>query len=148
MATVTEQIRGMCDPTSFIQRRLTVEQYHQMIETGIITEDDDVELLEGYLVPTDGHSPSHDGPIMVLQRSLQVLLPPDGSIRVQMPITLDVSEPEPDIAVVRGPDRLYFQRHPWPADIGQLVEVSDTTLAKDRHKGVKLKRMAVPFGGP
>jgi Uma2 family endonuclease len=144
MATVTEPIRGMCDPVSFVLRRLTVEQYHDMIENGIITEDDNVELLEGYLVPTDGHSPAHDGPIMVLEDSMRPMLAPRWTLRVQMPVTLDVSEPEPDVAVVRAPARTYFQRHPGPADIGQLVEVSDTTLAKDRQKGVIYARNRIP----
>ena len=31
--------------------RLGVEQYEEMIRAGIITEDDPVELLDGWLVP-------------------------------------------------------------------------------------------------
>ncbi|NJN19604.1 MAG: Uma2 family endonuclease [Oscillochloris sp.] len=42
------------------------------------------------------------------------------------------SEPEPDIVVVRGDRRDYPDRHPGPAEIGLVVEVSDTTLQRDR----------------
>ena len=39
-------------------RRFTVDEYHQMIETGVLGEDDDVELLEGWIVPKMGKKPS------------------------------------------------------------------------------------------
>ncbi len=115
--------------------RFSVEQYHRMIAGGVITEADRVELLEGYLVPMNGHNPPHDGPIVILQRRLSRLLPDEWIIRTQMPVTLDTSEPEPDLAAVRGPERQWFERHPGPADIGLLIESSDSSLAKDR--GVK-----------
>ncbi len=124
--------------------RFSVEQYHEMIRQGIIAEEDKVELLEGYLVPKDGHGPSHDGPILAVEESMRPLLPPGWIIRVQMPVTLDVGEPEPDVGVVRGSARTYFQRHPGPADIGQLVEVAETSLAKDRKKAVMYARNRVP----
>ena len=42
------------------------------------------------------------------------------------------SEPEPDVAVVRGNRRDYGTRHPGPQDTGLAVEVSDSTLDQDR----------------
>lgn len=125
--------------------RFTVDQYHSMIETGVITGDDRVELLEGWIVALNGHNPPHDGPIVVLQRRLARQLPDEWIIRTQLPITLDTSEPEPDTTAVRGSERQWFQRHPGPADIGFLVEVSDTTLAKDRSvKGAAYARNRIP----
>ena len=50
----------------------------------------------------------------------------------QQPVTIDDGEPEPDVSVVRGSRQQYRKRHPGPADIGLLVEVSDTTLQQDR----------------
>ena len=38
----------------------------------------------------------------------------------------DFDEPEPDIAIVRGGDDDYEHRHPGPADVGLLVEVSES----------------------
>ena len=47
------------------------------------------------------------------------------------PITLDNSEPEPDIAIVRLPNDIYKQHHPYSQDIYWLIEVSNRTLEKD-----------------
>lgn len=38
-------------------RRFRVDEYHRMIDTGILTEDDRVELLEGWIVPKMPHNP-------------------------------------------------------------------------------------------
>ena len=48
------------------------------------------------------------------------------------PITLAVSEPEPDVAVIQGDTRDYSTRHPGPADAGLIIEVCDGSLARDR----------------
>ena len=41
-------------------RRFTVDEYHQMIRAGILGEDDDVELLEGWIVPKMPRNPAHE----------------------------------------------------------------------------------------
>lgn len=51
----------------------------------------------------------------------------------QEPITLIDSEPEPDVVVVRGDTRQYLDRHPGAEDIALVIEVSDTTLQRDRN---------------
>jgi len=40
----------------------------------------------------------------------------------------------PDIAIVRGNPRVYAKHHPMPEDISLLIEISDTTLYKDRKQ--------------
>jgi Uma2 family endonuclease len=50
----------------------------------------------------------------------------------QEPITLALSEPEPDVSVLRGDARQYLDRHPGPADIALLVEVADASWQRDR----------------
>lgn len=112
--------------------RLSVEQYHRMIQTGVLTENDPVELLEGLLVSKMPHHPSHDGSISVAGRELRAVLPNKWIVRIQSAITLDDSEPEPDLAVVLGPEERYFAVHPQPPDIAKVIEVSDTTLDYDR----------------
>lgn len=58
---------------------------------------------------------------------------PDGwYVDAQEPITLDDSEPEPDVVVVRGNTRDYLDRHPDPQDLALVVEVADSTLERDR----------------
>jgi Putative restriction endonuclease len=52
---------------------------------------------------------------------------------VQSAITLDDSEPEPDLAIVSGSARNRHARHPGPVDIALLIEMSDSSLANDRN---------------
>jgi Uma2 family endonuclease len=117
----------------FPVRRFTVDEYHQMIQTGIITEDDDVELLEGWIVPKMGRSPTHDAVISwIMNRRLTPRLPEGWFCRGQSAITADDSEPEPDISIVRGSELDYLARHPGAADMALVIEVADSTLARDR----------------
>ncbi|MFO0845981.1 MAG: Uma2 family endonuclease [Gemmataceae bacterium] len=113
-------------------RQLSVAEYHRMIQAGILTEDDAVELLEGYLVQKMPRNPVHDRIIQRWSRHLYALVPAGWDIRVQCAATLPDSEPEPDFAVVRGDDRTYDNHHPGPSEIGLLVEVANTTLPQDR----------------
>ena len=114
--------------------RLTVEQYHAMAREGILTDDDPVELLEGWLVPKMVRNPPHDTALELAVEMIRPCLPGGWRIRVQSAITLSDSEPEPDVAVVRGPLRSHTNRHPGPADVGLLVEVADSSLAQDRNE--------------
>jgi Uma2 family endonuclease len=113
-------------------RRFSVEEYCQLAETGILGEDDPVELLEGWIVAMPIRKPSHDGTISLVEEELEPLLPPGWFLRIQAGIVTADSYPYPDIAVVKGPRRQYVQRHPGPPDIAMIVEVSDTTLHEDR----------------
>jgi Uma2 family endonuclease len=112
--------------------RFSVQQYHRMIESGVLTENDRVELLEGWIVSKMPHNPSHDGTVSIILRRLWTRLPDDWIVRVQSAITLANSEPEPDLAVARGPETRYLARHPAPRDLALVVEVSDTTLGHDQ----------------
>jgi Uma2 family endonuclease len=126
-------------------RRISVDEYHRMIEAGVFTENDRIELLEGWLVNKMGHNPPHDSTIDLIVGALEAILPAEWFLRVQSAITTDDSEPEPDIAAVRGPRGRYRTSHPRPRDIGLLVEVSDTTLQSDREdKGPAYARASVP----
>jgi len=113
-------------------RRFSVAEYHRLIELGILTEDDNLELLDGYLVHKMSRNPPHDAAIQKGTKRWLRLLPPGWDLRVQSAITLTESEPEPDFAVVRGDENAYVTRHPTAADIGLVVEVSDSTLVGDR----------------
>jgi Uma2 family endonuclease len=114
------------------QYRFTVKQYHRMIETGVLNTNERVELLEGRIVPKMPHNPPHDGTISLIHKRVGHLLPDEWLIRIQSAITTRESEPEPDLAVVSGPELAYLTRHPGPDDIGLLIEVANTTLQDDR----------------
>jgi Uma2 family endonuclease len=127
-------------------RRFTVDEYHQMIQAGILGEDDDVELLEGWIVPKMAKNPPHEAvTCWILNRRLAPHLPDGWHCRGQSAITTADSEPEPDIAVVRGSELDYLSRHPGPADMALVVEVSESSLPHDRlHKTRIYARASVP----
>jgi Uma2 family endonuclease len=116
----------------FPVRRFTVAEYHHMIQTGMLAEDEPVELLEGWIVPKMPRNPPHDGTIQAADKVIGRHLPAGWDTRIQSAITLADSEPEPDLTVVKGDERTYFTRHPGPQDIGLLIEVADTWLTHDR----------------
>ncbi len=120
--------------------RITVEQYHAMIHASILTEDDPVELLEGYLVTKMPKNPPHSAGTDLARAALGEILPVGWFLKSQDPITTVDSEPEPDVTVVRGAIRDFLKRHPEPRDIGMIVEISESTLARDR--GVKKRIFA------
>jgi hypothetical protein len=112
--------------------QLRIEQYHQMIQTGILTDEDPVELLEGWLVTKMPKNPPHRLTTQLTREALAALVPPGYYVDDQEPLTTDESEPEPNIMIVRGQRRDYHDHHPGPHDIAVVIEVSDTTLQRDR----------------
>jgi Uma2 family endonuclease len=127
-------------------RRFTVEEYHRMIQTGVLGKDDDVELLEGWIVPKMARNPAHDAVVsIVLVDVLPGRIPRGWFCRAQSAITTVDSEPEPDVALVRGSTRDYLTRHPSPADMALVVEVADSSLSRDRsYKASIYASAAVP----
>jgi Uma2 family endonuclease len=125
--------------------RLTVAQYHAMAEAGILNEDDPVELLEGWLVQKMTKKPPHVVATGLVRHALEQLLPSGWYVAVHDPISMADSDPEPDVAVIRGEIRDYRDRHPGPQDVALVVEVADTSLHTDR--GTK-KRVYARAGIP
>ncbi len=120
-------------------KKWSVEDYHRMIEFGILTPADQVELLEGVIVQLNPQRSPHAATTQCASDYLRQMLRGQVIVRVQLPITLPPdSEPEPDIAIVRLDPRKYFDRHPQPEDILLLAEVADSTLNEDRTRKAKL----------
>src|ERR1051326_7953938 len=102
-------------------RRFTVDEYHRLTEIGILTEDDNLELIEGYLVLKMPRNPPHDETIYRASKRLDRVLPAGWLLRGQSAITLPDSEPEPDLAIVRATPDDYTTRHPTAADAGLVI---------------------------
>lgn len=119
-------------------------QYEAMIRAGEIGEDDGVELLDGWIVPKMGKNPLHDGTVDLIDFLLRELLPAGWFVRVQNAVVTSDSTPEPDLAVVRGQPGDYRQRHPTGVEVALLIEVADTTLARDRTKAAIYARAGIP----
>lgn len=121
---------------------LTVEQYHHMLEDGFLADGDPIELVEGLLVRKNRaalgesemtHGPRHAAVVRWLTSLASALEARGCHLQVQLPVTLsEVDEPEPDVAIVKGPLESYRERHPGPADLLVVVEVADSSLRYDR----------------
>ncbi len=125
--------------------RLSVEQYHEMIRAGILAADNQVELLEGWLVAKLPKKPQHRIATRLTQKALEAIIPDGWYVDAQEPITLTDSEPEPDVMIVRGATQDYHERHPHADEIALVVEISDSTLERDRRMK---KRMYARAGIP
>jgi Uma2 family endonuclease len=121
------------EPLSVRPYRISVEKYHQMIEAGIFRPEDRIELLEGWLVEKMSKNPLHRFSTQVLRELLISILPSGWFADDQEPVTTANSEPEPDMAIIRGERRDYLKRHPMPHEIGLVVEIADISLKQDRR---------------
>ena len=111
--------------------RLTVPQYHQLLQAEILRSGDRIELLEGWLVPKMTKKPPHMVACELLSEALRSLLAPGWFLKFEAPLSLSDSEPEPDLSVVRGKSRDYADHHPAAAEVGLVVEVADSSRARD-----------------
>jgi Uma2 family endonuclease len=111
---------------------LTVSQYHQLLEAGILKDRDPIELLEGWLVEKLTETPPHSLASELVREQLEGIVPSGWHVQSPHPVTTGDSEPEPDASVVRGKRRDYKNRHPGPKDVGLTVEVADSSLELDR----------------
>jgi len=136
MATVAPTKTKVRTPPSLLAAaevyRMTVDEYERLADAAILA-DDRIELIDGYLVRKMTVNPPHACAVDLSRAHLTRLLPPGWFIREEKPVRIpQFDEPEPDLSVIRGQVKDYWNRHPGPADLALLVEVSDTTLPRDR----------------
>jgi Uma2 family endonuclease len=116
-----------------------------LIDVGVLTDEDRVELLENYLVLKTPANPPHDSTVTKLFRRLDRLAPAGYVVRCQVGSSLPDSQPEPDIAIARADERAFDARHPRPDEIALVIEVSDSSLHCDRvDKGRIYARVSIP----
>jgi Uma2 family endonuclease len=118
--------------------RFSVARYQKMIEVGILTSEDKVELLENYVVLKMPRNPPHDGTVDLVKAALPARIPPGWLLRIQQTVVLSDSQPEPDFAIVRGSPRTYLARHPGTADVGLIIEVADSSLLRDQRDKARI----------
>ena len=124
--------------TSVKTKLFTIDEYHRLIDFGVFTETDRIELIKGQLVEMSPKGTAHSVSRSVLYRELSTLLDGVAALRCQDPISLSDSEPEPDIVIARGNETDYCNHHPYPADIILVIEVSNSTLVFDRTTKLSL----------
>jgi Uma2 family endonuclease len=108
----------------------SIEDYHRMIETGIL-DSRPCELLEGEIVAVSPEKPLHREVTDTVAEYLRDKLRGIAKVYEAHPITLSDSELEPDVAIVKLPVSNYHSRHPYPEDIYWLIEIANTTLNID-----------------
>jgi Uma2 family endonuclease len=120
--------------TLFPERtRISVERYEKMFATGVLTEYDRVELIDGDMINMPGIDPPHSAvtarlnELLVLSVGGSAIVSPGGSVRLG-----DYSLPQPDLMLLKRRDDFYFSQRPAVSDILLLIEVSDSSLAYDR----------------
>lgn len=143
--TLTPVAEGSLFPLPALLHRFSVEEYHALADTGVLAPDARVELLDGLIVEMTPNVPPHAYVVEhVYDDVLRALAPLGWHARMQQPVTLASSEPQPDIAMVRWQRVDYLRKHPGPAAIGLIVEVADSTLAVDRAKAQLYAGAKVP----
>ncbi|MFM8805701.1 MAG: Uma2 family endonuclease, partial [Planctomycetia bacterium] len=118
---------------------ISVDAFHRMGETGILGPEDRVELIEGEIIDMSPIGALHAAIVDVLARHFGRRAGDSVFIRCQNPLRLDdISEPEPDISILRPRPDFYTTSHPGPADVLLVIEVADTSLAYDLGTKVPL----------
>jgi Uma2 family endonuclease len=129
--------------------RLSLDRYEAMVESGIFTERDRLQLINGMLVAKVTQGDDHCVADDLCRVELSAVLPPGWFVRPGKPVKLPPDGmPEPDEAVVRGSARDYARRKrgtPGAQDVGLIVEVAYSSLAEDRAMVAVYGRSGIPI---
>ena len=134
MSTLTTTLPTTLQMGEALIHRITVDEYEAMIEAGIYTDEDKLELIEGMLVEKMTKTGRHTAGSGKSWRVLDRALPAGWHARGDAPVRIPGrdSEPEPDVSVARGGRGRLPGQGPGPADLALVVEVAVSSLAKDR----------------
>jgi len=144
MATIEPLPATPPDPVWPESRRFSIDEYHRLVEAGIIGEKERVELLEGVIVRMRPQNEPGVRALMCLNRLLIRSLGDEYLVRPQVPMTFpsSQSEPEPDLAVVRALDAPSRHEHPQTALLA--IEISISLRFDRKIKGRIYARAGVP----
>ena len=124
-------------------RLWTRNEYYRLAEAGVLSGAEHVELLEGEITEKVTIHPPHATATLKTARALEAAFGPACFARPANPLYASpYSEPEPDVMMVPGIPDDYAEEHPTPVDALLVVEVSDTTLRKDRGQKVRIYALA------
>lgn len=126
--------------------RFSVGKFHALVEAGVLRGDERVELLNGQIVDMAPIGPFHGGSVKRLNAIFQHQDRNRWITSTQDPLRLgEHDEPQPDLMLLRPEPDFYTSRHPTPADVFLLIEVSDSTLLLDREEKLPLyARAGIP----
>jgi Uma2 family endonuclease len=122
------------------RHRFTVEQYRRMGKTGILPEDNRLELICGDIIVREPIGVQHASTVTRLNHLWTSRLGDRANVSIQNPVQfppLD-SELQPDVMLLRPREDFYAAGHPQAADVLLMIEVADTTLRLDRRIKIPL----------
>jgi Uma2 family endonuclease len=112
--------------------RISADRYQKMVETGVLTKYDRVELIDGDIINMAPIGTRHSAAtarlnrLFVLSAGDSAIVSPGGSVRLG-----DFSVPQPDLMLLKPRDDFYAGQIPTPPDVLLIVEISDSSLAFD-----------------
>lgn len=119
--------------------RFKVEEYHRLIESNILHEDDRVELIEGRIIDMAPIVSRHAACVSRLNEIFSEKLQKRAILNIQNPICLtEYSELEPDIAIIKRRSDFYAEQLPQPEDVLLIIEVADSSLEYDCETKIPL----------
>jgi Uma2 family endonuclease len=143
MSAITQPRRPASAPSGdcYPLYRMSIEQYEKLVDSGLFTRRDKFELINGLLVCKMTQNDPHSTSDTLTRDALMRVVPPGWHVRSDNPVRLPPrSKPEPDQSVARGTARDYASRSPGAADVGLVVQVAVSSLARDRKRS---KRFAI-----
>jgi Uma2 family endonuclease len=121
-----------------VKLRFSVDDYYKMIELGMLKDYEKAEIIEGELIKKMTVGDRHAAVVDRLTKIFVRAVSDDILVRIQNPVRLsDFNEPEPDV-LLADLTKYDGKRHPRPAEVLLLVEVSDSTLKYDRDTKLPL----------
>jgi Uma2 family endonuclease len=129
-----------------LRYRLSVADFHRMGEIGVLADEVRVELVDGQIVDMTPIGTAHAWIVDDLTRRFVLAVGERAVVRPQNPVVTDnMTELQPDVALLRPPREVYRLRHPRPSDVLLLVEVADSSLRYDQHVKIPLyARCGIP----
>ena len=146
MSTITQAEQAAAlDVASYPPFRMSIDQYEKLVDSGVFTKRDRLQLINGILVAKVTQNPPHGMADLLCGKALARVIPAGWHLRPDKPVRLPPDgEPEPDQCVARGDERDYSDRHPGAEDVGLLVEIADSSLAADREMARTYGARGVP----
>lgn len=143
--TITRRSSAVETKDAGIKTRLwTRKEYHRAAEVGLFRPDERLELLDGEILVKVTVHPPHACSLRLTEDQLRASFTANTEVRTRLPIVLsNRSEPQPDVAVVRGRVTDYSTEHPTAADALLVIEIADSSLRLDRGR----KRVAYARAG-
>jgi len=124
----------MAAPATEVTRPLRRVEYDKLVALGVF-ENERVELLEGELVAMSPIGAPHNFAVQALTELLVLALHGRAWVRPQMSLAAhELSEPEPDVAIVPRVDYHVEQ----PTQALTVIEVAESSLAYDRGRKLRL----------